>query len=92
MKKTCPKCGGTGSIVVDTKICEKCDGTGNQNHKRDPDILKEVQNVTVCDIYDALTEKRAYREGKNMYKAFKILSEEKIDELAFLLLASCPDK
>ena len=28
MKKACPKCGGTGSIVVDTKICEKCDGTG----------------------------------------------------------------
>ena len=28
MKKTCPKCNGTGSIVVDTKICENCDGTG----------------------------------------------------------------
>ena len=28
MKKACPKCGGTGSIVVDTKICEACDGTG----------------------------------------------------------------
>ena len=28
MKKACPKCGGTGSIVVDTKICETCDGTG----------------------------------------------------------------
>ena len=28
MKKACPKCNGTGSIVVDTKICENCDGTG----------------------------------------------------------------
>ena len=28
MKKVCPKCNGTGSIVVDTKICENCDGTG----------------------------------------------------------------
>ena len=28
MKKACPKCGGTGSIVIDTKICENCDGTG----------------------------------------------------------------
>ena len=28
MKKACPKCGGTGSIIVDTKICETCDGTG----------------------------------------------------------------
>lgn len=31
MKKACPKCGGTGSIVVDTKICESCDGTGYQD-------------------------------------------------------------
>ena len=28
MKKACPKCNGTGSVVVDTKICENCDGTG----------------------------------------------------------------
>ena len=28
MKKSCPKCKGTGSIAVDTKICEACDGTG----------------------------------------------------------------
>ncbi|MBQ2962904.1 DHH family phosphoesterase [Methanobrevibacter sp.] len=28
MKKACPKCNGTGSIIVDTKICDNCDGTG----------------------------------------------------------------
>ena len=28
MKESCPKCKGTGSIAVDTKICEACDGTG----------------------------------------------------------------
>lgn len=28
MKKSCPKCNGTGSIIADTKICESCDGTG----------------------------------------------------------------
>lgn len=70
---------------------EKLDGAGYPNHKRDIDILKQVQIVTVCDIYDALTEKRAYRNDKSIYTAFKILSEERIDELAFLLLASCPD-
>ena len=31
MKKSCPKCKGTGSIVVDTKICDACDGTGYQD-------------------------------------------------------------
>ena len=31
MKKQCPKCKGTGSIVVDTKICDACDGTGYQD-------------------------------------------------------------
>ncbi len=28
MKKACPNCKGTGSIVTDTKVCEACDGTG----------------------------------------------------------------
>ena len=26
MKKTCPKCKGTGSFIVDTKECEVCGG------------------------------------------------------------------
>ena len=31
MKKACPKCKGTGSIVKKRKICESCDGTGFQD-------------------------------------------------------------
>ena len=32
MKKTCPKCKGTGSFIVDTKECEVCGGTGYEDN------------------------------------------------------------
>ena len=31
MKKKCPKCRGTGSVVVDYKDCDSCGGTGYQD-------------------------------------------------------------
>jgi RecJ-like exonuclease len=31
LKKKCPKCRGTGSVVVDYKDCDSCGGTGYQD-------------------------------------------------------------
>ena len=44
MKKHCPKCKGTGSIVVDTKICDACDGTGYQDTFEMKNHFKGVNN------------------------------------------------
>lgn len=44
MKKTCPKCKGTGSIIIDTKICDACDGTGYQDTFEMKNHFKGVNN------------------------------------------------
>lgn len=72
---------------------EKMDGTGYPNHKRGKDIPKEVQIVTVCDMYDALTEKRSYGEENSAYNAIRIMANENnISDMMFMLLASLSDK
>ena len=69
---------------------EKLDGLGY------PDGLKKVspaaQLVAFCDMYDALTETRAYRAKKSIYSAYKIISDEHLDADFFLLLASGLDR
>lgn len=70
---------------------EKTNGTGYPNHRKLCDLDIGVQLVGVCDIYDALTEKRAYRGQVTPYGAFNVLLEENLDNKFFLLLASCSD-
>ena len=35
MKKDCPKCNGSGSVIVDYKTCEACGGTGYEDDMYD---------------------------------------------------------
>ena len=69
---------------------EKLDGSGY------PDQIQKVspatQLVAFCDMYDALTETRAYRAKKSVFSAYKIISDEQLDNDLFLLLASCFDR
>lgn len=44
MKKSCPKCKGTGSILIDTKICNSCDGTGFEDTFEMKDHFKGINN------------------------------------------------
>lgn len=71
---------------------EKSSGAGYPYHKKGEEISQGVQIVTVCDMYDALTEKRTYGDENSAYSALKIIAEEKIEDSYFLLLAGCPDK
>jgi len=49
MKKECPKCKGTGSIIVDTKVCEVCDGTGYEEDSFEmKNHFKGVNNKAVA--------------------------------------------
>ncbi len=69
---------------------EKPDGAGY------PDGLKwvpmPVQLVAFCDMYDALTENRSYRERRSIFTTYKILDNENLDKDLFLLLASLNDR
>mgnify|MGYP002521488413 CR=1 FL=1 len=69
---------------------EKLDGVGYPDHLKT--ISPPTQLVAFCDMYDALTETRAYRSKKSVYSAYKIISGEKLDMDFFLLLASCFDR
>lgn len=74
---------------------EKNNGMGYPYQKTDEEIPEDVKIITVCDIYDALTEHRHYRPNidYNAYEALKILVEqENIKDIVYLLLALCPDK
>lgn len=44
MKKSCPNCKGTGSLVKKTKICETCDGTGFQGSLEVKNHFKGANN------------------------------------------------
>lgn len=71
---------------------EKLNGAGYPQHKKGKEISSAVQLVSICDMYDAITENRPYRPQKNTFTAFKILNNEQIDDNIFLLLASCLNK
>lgn len=69
---------------------EKLDGKGYPDHIKK--IRASTQLVAFCDMYDALTETRAYRAKKSIFSAYKIINEEQLDNDLFLLLASCFDR
>ena len=71
---------------------EKADGTGYPYHKKAAAVNIETQIVSACDIYDAITEARSYREASDMTAAFRILACEPICLDVFLSLVSCRDK
>lgn len=66
---------------------EKLDGSGYPNHIKK--ISSDIQIVSFCDMYDALTENRSYRSKKSIFTAYQILNEEKLDPELFLMLTTC---
>lgn len=69
---------------------EKLDGSGYPDHIKK--VHPATQLVAFCDMYDALTETRAYRAKKSIFSAYKIINDEHLDTDLFLLLASCLDR
>lgn len=54
---------------------EKLNGTGYPNGLEAKDLSVFSRMIVICDIYDALTANRLYRQGVAQIKAFAILNE-----------------
>ena len=78
----------TKSIVL--RHHEKLDGNGYPSGI--DDLNYETQIVTVCDIYDALTEPRTYGKMYNLVEAFGIISTEPVNTSVLEFIRRCPDK
>lgn len=78
----------TKQIVL--KHHEKLDGSGYPTQAED--LNYEIQIVTVCDIYDALTEPRTYGKMYNLAEAFGIISTEPVNTSVLEFIRRCPDK
>ncbi|MDX2370942.1 MAG: HD-GYP domain-containing protein [Colwellia sp.] len=60
---------------------EKLDGTGYPFHLKANKLSKYCRMMNICDIFDALTANRCYKEGFPRFKAFSILRSLAKDNL-----------
>ena len=69
-----------GAIDVIHYHHEKIDGTGYPGKLKGDAIPLIAQIVSICDIYDALTSDRAYRNKNSVEEALKIMQTEFADK------------
>lgn len=72
------------SAIVKTIILmhhERLDGSGYPLSIKGDKVNKYVRIVSICDMFEALTSDRAYRERMPVYKALELLSSKTISEL-----------
>lgn len=60
---------------------EKLNGKGYPDGWRGDQIPQYVRIVTICDIFDALTTKRAYGDAVDSFSALKLMHEEMTGEI-----------
>lgn len=60
---------------------EKMDGTGYPDKLKGDAIPQYVRIVTICDIFDALTTKRAYNDAAETFPALKLMNEKMHGEI-----------
>lgn len=65
---------------------EKIDGSGYLQGLSAESITQEVQIVTLCDIFDALTSNRSYKQAASRFVAFKTMKVTMKDQLNMTLL------
>jgi len=63
------------SLEVAALHHEKINGGGYPNQVKGNDITKYGRMIAICDIFDALTADRCYKDGFSHVKAFAILRE-----------------
>ena len=61
------------SLEVAALHHEKLNGTGYPYQVKQEEISQYGRMITICDIFDALTADRVYKEGYTHIKAFNIL-------------------
>ncbi len=66
---------------------EKLDGKGYPKGLKANEIHPFAQIMAICDIFNALTTKRSYKDAMSSYEAFKIMHDYMKDELNLKLLS-----
>ncbi len=61
---------------------EKCDGSGYPYGLKEPQIHDLSKIVAICDIFNALTTRRTYKERMNSFFAFNIMFNEMKNKLS----------
>jgi len=81
------------SLEVAALHHEKLDGNGYPFNKPANEISSYGRMITICDIFDALTAHRCYKEGYSHIKAFSILrslaAKEHLDKRLVDLFIKC---
>lgn len=76
----------------------KLNGKGYPDGLRNDEISEWCRIVTVCDIFDALTTRRSYKDAMQSFEALRLMKEEMSDELdrdvfhQFVKLMAKPDR
>ncbi|WP_419769588.1 MAG: HD-GYP domain-containing protein [Candidatus Marinarcus sp.] len=65
---------------------EKCDGTGYPKGLKEDQINDLAKIVSICDVFNALTTRRSYKERMSTYEAFGIMFGEMKKDLSEKLL------
>lgn len=55
---------------------EKCDGTGYPHQLQEKEIEDLAKIISVCDVFNALTTQRTYKNRMSSYDAFTIMCNE----------------
>ncbi|GMV99527.1 MAG: hypothetical protein AMXMBFR84_06660 [Candidatus Hydrogenedentota bacterium] len=77
---------------------EKLNGNGYPDGLQGKKISEWVRISTICDVFDALTTKRSYKEAMQTYKALTIMRDEMSHEIdqnifrVFVGMLASPDK
>lgn len=72
------------SAIIKTIILmhhERLDGSGYPLRIKGDKLNKYVRIVSICDMFEALTSDRVYRERMPVYKALELLSSKTISQL-----------
>lgn len=72
-------------VILDNH--ERIDGSGYPNGKKDDEISYFAKIVSICDVYDALVNKRTYKESMSKTDAIAILNEGRGSEFDSDLLS-----
>jgi len=65
---------------------EKMDGSGYPSKLKGENIPKFARIVGLCDIFDALTSKRSYKEAMSTYDALSLIKKNMANHVDLNLL------
>ena len=81
--KRCRQRGVTDEMVLEITLNhhEKLNGKGYPNGLTGEDLPPYVRISTICDIFDALTTKRSYKDAITSFDALTLMRDEMQGEL-----------